>query len=342
MNHHTASSTEWPTVSSPWLRRMSGLALPERVRDALALFGVEHHAGVVVEERVVFVEGAGVLRERIEEATERRPRLAVDRVRVRGGDHIRTGRVHGRVDGERGGVHHGFALDDLALVVDADEVGRADVAEAHAEGVHPEVVQVLGVTGGDVAGDALFEAELAEEPEPGREALLAVQALFFDALELRQVPERPRRAWCNRLFRFVGSYSVLRPGRRRGLRARRPGRRRARGGRWHRLSVITAPPSSGPAMNAALASTSARHASPATTVTDASPLAAGRPVRGIDEMVEGVPSRCQARRRRVLVAIAPSAARACRSRRWRAGRRPRSPSRAVRARHRARGGRRRD
>ena len=87
--------------------------------------------------------------------------------------------------------------------------------------------------------------------------------------------------------------------------------------------VITAPPSAGPATNAALASTSARQASPATTVTDASPLAAGLPVRGIDQMVErfavvlrGVPQP-GARRDRTL------AQRASRCSRWRAGRRPR-------------------
>ena len=93
-NHHTASSTEWPTVSRPWLRRMTALRLPERVRDALALVGVEHDAGVVVEQRVVVVERARVLRERVEEPAERRPRLAVHRVRVRGGDDVGAGRVH--------------------------------------------------------------------------------------------------------------------------------------------------------------------------------------------------------------------------------------------------------
>ena len=42
-------------------------------------------------------------------------------------------------------------------------------------------------------------------------------------------------------------------------------------------------------MNAALASTSARHASPVTTVTDASPLVAGRPVRGSMRWCSAVP-----------------------------------------------------
>ena len=53
MNHHTASSTEWPTVRRPWLRRMAALLSPERVGDALALLEVQDHAGVVVEHRVI-------------------------------------------------------------------------------------------------------------------------------------------------------------------------------------------------------------------------------------------------------------------------------------------------
>ena len=72
------------------------------------------------------------------------------------------------------------ALDDLAPVVHEDEVGHPDVAEVHAERVDPEVVEVLGVAGGDVAGDALVEPEAGEEPERGGQALLAVQALVVD------------------------------------------------------------------------------------------------------------------------------------------------------------------
>ena len=60
------------------------------------------------------------------------------------------------------------ALDDLALVVDEEQVGHPDVAEVHAERVDPEVVEQLGVAGGDVAGDALVEPELAEQAERRR------------------------------------------------------------------------------------------------------------------------------------------------------------------------------
>ena len=107
---------------------------------------------------------------------------------MRGGDHVGTRRVHRRVDGERRGVHDALTLDDLAPVVDADEIGGSDVTEAHPEGVDPEVVEVLGIACGDVAGDPFFEAELAEDPEPRREPLLAVQPFLLDGFEVRQVP----------------------------------------------------------------------------------------------------------------------------------------------------------
>ena len=55
-----------------------------------------------------------------------------------------------------------------------------------AERVDPEVVEPLGVARGDVAGDALVEAELAEQAEGGGEALLAVPPLLVDGRERGQ------------------------------------------------------------------------------------------------------------------------------------------------------------
>ena len=43
MNHQAASSTEWPTVSRPWLRKWRPCSA-ELVGDALALLEIEHHA----------------------------------------------------------------------------------------------------------------------------------------------------------------------------------------------------------------------------------------------------------------------------------------------------------
>ena len=161
-----------------------GLVVPEGVGDPLPLLEVEHHPGVVVEDGVVLVEGAHVLGDGVEQPGQRRPRLAVDRVGVGGGDHVGAGGVDLRVDDEGGGVDRHVALDHLPLVVDQDEVGDPDVAEVHGEGVHPEVVGALGVAGGDVPGHPLVEAELGEEAEAGRQPLLAVQAVLLGRVEL--------------------------------------------------------------------------------------------------------------------------------------------------------------
>jgi hypothetical protein len=68
-------------------------------------------------------------------------------------------------------------------VVHEDQVGYANEAEVDAERVDPEVVLLDRVAHGDVTGDAFVEAALGEEAERGREAALAVQALFFRVLE---------------------------------------------------------------------------------------------------------------------------------------------------------------
>ena len=52
---------------------------------------------------------------------------------------------------------------------------------------------MLGVARGDVAGDALVEPELAEQAERRGEALLAVQALLLDGVELREEGEVGKR-----------------------------------------------------------------------------------------------------------------------------------------------------
>ena len=54
-----------------------------------------------------------------------------------------------------------------------------DVAEAHRERVHPEVLGELGVADGDVPGDAFAEADAAEDAQRAGQLLLAVQPLFL-------------------------------------------------------------------------------------------------------------------------------------------------------------------
>ena len=103
-----------------------------------------------------------------------------------GRDHVGAGLVDLGVDGECRLVHRQASLDDLAVCVDEQQVGHFDLAEADAERVHPEVVVVLRVAGGDVARHPLVEPELGEETEPGGQPLLAVQALLVDRGEIGQ------------------------------------------------------------------------------------------------------------------------------------------------------------
>ena len=164
-----------------------GLAVAELVRDALAFLEIEHHAGVLVEQGVVVVERAGVLGDRVEQPGERGPRLAVHRMGMRGADHVRAGGMDLRMDGERGLVQRSVALDDRAVMAHQQQVAHPDVPEVHAERIDPEVIGQLRIACGDVARDALVEAEAAEQAERRRQVLFAVQTLLFDrAALLRQ------------------------------------------------------------------------------------------------------------------------------------------------------------
>ena len=159
-------------------RRLAGA---ERGGELLAGLDLEDDgAALLGDDGVVLVEDAGVLGQRGERDAERGERLAVRRVRVGGGDDVGPGLVDRRVEHEGGPVHRLVAVDDVAVVVDEDEVADAHVAEAEAERVDPEVVGELGVADRDVAGDALAEAEAAEDAQRAGELLLAVEALLLD------------------------------------------------------------------------------------------------------------------------------------------------------------------
>jgi hypothetical protein len=149
MKYQAASATEAPTVSSPWFCRMT--AFPS------------------------------VLGDRLERDAEAGEGLAVQGVGVCGRDHVGPGPVHLGVDTECGVVDRALALKEFAVMVDEDQVGDADLAERHPEGVDPEGRGVLRIAGRDVSGHALGEAEAGEQAEGGREFLLADLTLLLDA-----------------------------------------------------------------------------------------------------------------------------------------------------------------
>src|SRR5260370_33794346 len=99
-------------------------------------------------------------------------------MRVRGGNHVRACGVNARVDGEGGEIDFRAAFDDVSGVIHQNQVRGANLAEVHAERVHPEMIETLRIAGSDVAGDAFVKAESGEEAKRGGEPLLAVSALF--------------------------------------------------------------------------------------------------------------------------------------------------------------------
>ena len=135
--NQAAPSTVLPTVRMPWFWRMTALRgagagairSPSDSRD---------HAGVVGEEGVVFVEGAGILGDRVEQAAEGGPRFAEREWAWA------AATTSGRAVCTREWMANAASLtgrcrDDGALVVDQEEVGDADLREVHAERVDPEV-----------------------------------------------------------------------------------------------------------------------------------------------------------------------------------------------------------
>jgi hypothetical protein len=100
------------------------LPMTKRARDLLALARIEHDPAIFLEQRVVVVKGRRVLRQRIKQSAERRPGLAVQRVRMRRRDHVGPGLVQLRMDRERRTIEaRGHVLgrfDDHAFVTYPD------------------------------------------------------------------------------------------------------------------------------------------------------------------------------------------------------------------------------
>jgi len=82
------------------------------------------------------------------------------------------------VDGEGCEIDFRAAFDDIASVIHENKIGSANLAEVHAKGIHPKMIEPLGIARSDVAGDALIKAEAREEAKSGGEALFAMAALF--------------------------------------------------------------------------------------------------------------------------------------------------------------------
>src|SRR5580658_5326353 len=95
-----------------------------------------------------------------------------------GGDGVRPRMMHARMNGKGRLIHRVLPFNHIALVITADEVRDADLAEVNAKTVQPESVGELRIARGDVSGDALIEPELREQTKCRSQPLFAMQALL--------------------------------------------------------------------------------------------------------------------------------------------------------------------
>src|SRR5262245_9753954 len=108
-------------------------------------------------------------------------------MRMGGGDATGARRMNRRMNREGGGVDHVSAFDDLAFVVDQDQIRDANLAEIHAERIDPEMVRLFGVARSDVPRDAFVKSEFGEETERRCQSPFPVQPLLFDRVESRRL-----------------------------------------------------------------------------------------------------------------------------------------------------------
>ena len=107
-------------------------------------------------------------------------------------NHIGACFVHCCVQYVCGAVDTVLSVDNLALVVDKDQIGNCHVAKRQTKWVHPEVIWELRVAHGDVSGDAFTKTKATKDAKSGSKATLAMQALFFNGGLRRQVFETNR------------------------------------------------------------------------------------------------------------------------------------------------------
>lgn len=146
--------------------------------DSVAFGSVLDNAGVIIEDRMIFVKRTGILCDRIQAAAEGRPRFAVKRMRVRCGDNVGARGVNARVNGKRGEIDFGVAFDNRAGVIHQNQIGNPNPAEVQTEGIDPKTIKPLGIARGNVAGDAFIKTKFSEEPKGSSEAFFAMTALL--------------------------------------------------------------------------------------------------------------------------------------------------------------------
>ena len=162
----------------------------------------------------------------------KRQRRRVRHVRVQHTARVRPGAVRAAVDHERRRVPLAGSLDDVAVEVDGEDVGRAQLRPVRAVAVEQEQVVTAGDGEAEVVVDALVEAVQRGRPEAGRE----IDLRLLDDVDPGRRCDLRHLVECTGDIRNSHADRRLRPGRaaagerdpaRRAGRRRRDRRRRA-------------------------------------------------------------------------------------------------------------------
>src|SRR5438874_2306202 len=105
-------------------------------------------------------------------------------MRMRGRDHIRSRRMHLRMNCESGDIDGTLPVHDLAAMIHENEIRDANLAEMHPKRIDPEMFRPFRIAGRDVAGNAFIVSEFREQPERRSEPLLAMAPFLFRAGKL--------------------------------------------------------------------------------------------------------------------------------------------------------------
>lgn len=102
---------------------------------------------------MVLVESTGILSGNVKWTAQRAERPTVNAVTVAGNVDIGPGSVNGAVNHKGSGIEKPAlaAVNDLAVVVDQNEIGSFNQRESNSKWIDPEVVRVDGITEGNVA-----------------------------------------------------------------------------------------------------------------------------------------------------------------------------------------------
>lgn len=145
----------------------------------MCLLAYLHTSSPIGRESAVFgtthiVECTGILRNDVQRSSQRTEGTAIDTVTVCGTVDFGSRAMDRGMDHVGGAVEQSYrtTTDDIALMVDLNQVRPLDLGEGHTERIDPESRRIHWIPNCDMSRNAFVEAIFAEDPEcSGKSAL---------------------------------------------------------------------------------------------------------------------------------------------------------------------------